>query len=239
MIAAVFEAAADLGPLARHGFEQHRGGLLGSEHLVEHLGDHGDARLGALLDVASRMEVVVAMRREFHAAQVVGHGFARELPGVRLVRTAIQRIRGMRDQRAERFGLHPRLQLGGVFGIDRLRRTPARVAREKRKRVRPDRRGGLAHGEKTLRRRKVASDSKHGASVLPRCNGTSDVTLIAWHYNEANERRRMKAPSFTRRRKTGARAASALVRRRLDATLRRTARAPPICGEAVREHHPT
>ena len=161
----LLEAASDLGSLARHGFEQHRRCLFGLEHLVEHPCDHGDTRFGTLFDMAARVKVVVTMRRELHATQVVGHGFARELPGMGFIGAAIQRIRRVRDKRSERFGLHPRLQFGGILGIDRFGRAAARVAREEREGVRPDRRGGLAHGEKTLRGRKMASDGKHGLSA--------------------------------------------------------------------------
>ena len=148
----LLERAADFRALTGHGLQQHRGGLLGAQHLVEQARYQLDARFCALLHVASRMEVVVVAGHGFHAHQVVCHAFERELAGVRLVRAGIERVGRMGHQRAEVVFGHQLAQRRGVGGVDGLRLAPAGVAREERERVRADGKRGFAHGQKALRR---------------------------------------------------------------------------------------
>ena len=146
----LLKRTANFRAFACHGFQQNRGGLLGAQHLVEQARNQFDTHIGALLHVASRVEVVVAARYGLHAHQVVGHAFASKLARVRLVRAWVQRIGRMRHQRAEVVSGQQFAQRRGVSGIDCLRRTAARIARKEGERVGADAQRGLSHGKIAL-----------------------------------------------------------------------------------------
>ena len=157
----LLERATHFSTLARHGFEQHRSGLFRCEHLVEKARNELNAAFGTLLHVTARVEVVVAVRHSFHTHQIVCHAHAGEFARLGLSRARVERIGGMRHQRAEIVFDHELAQCRGIGRVNRLGRAAARVAREKRERIRAKGKRRASHGRKTLRGRQVASNSEH------------------------------------------------------------------------------
>ena len=148
--AQLLKGAANLGPLARHGLKQHRRGLLGGKHLVEHACDLLDANLSALAHMAAGMEVVHLVRRGLHAHEVVGEGRAGELLHLGLCRRGVERVRGMREDGRDAVLGAVGVKRLDVGRVDVLGLAAAGVAREELERVGVDGDGIACHGEVSL-----------------------------------------------------------------------------------------
>ncbi len=158
----LLEAATHFRALAGHGLQQKRGGLVGGKHLVQGIGDKGDARFCALAHMTARMHVVQLAGSVLHAHEVVGQQLDGKLARLGLGRRRVHGVGGMgekaRDAVVGRKGVEGR----HIGRIDGLGTTAPRVAREELKGVPVDGRGILGHLQIPLGRRQMTTDGEHG-----------------------------------------------------------------------------
>ena len=156
------ETASHLGPLARHGLEEHAGRLPFEHDLAERIDDKLDAGVDPLPHVRPGMEVVVVARKRLEPFEILVHGLERELAGALLGRAGVVGIGGVRDEFAEPVLIHEVDEPRDVSRVEFLGLAAARVAGEERKGVRPDRDRRLPHRGIAFGRGQMASDGQHG-----------------------------------------------------------------------------
>ena len=131
------EAAANLGSLAGHGFQQDGGGLVLLENGIQQAGDELDAPGGSLAHMASRVKVVEIPRRALQPPQVICHGFPGKYPQVFLGCAGIQGVGGMRHQRSDPLVLFKFQKGGQILFVNVLGPSAPGIPGEKGKHIRP------------------------------------------------------------------------------------------------------
>ena len=115
------------------------------KHAVEKLGDHFDPGLRPLPDVAAGMEVIKAAGRKLHAFEIFRKGAFGKVAHRGLVAARVERIGRVRHERTESPLGRPGAKRRGIALLHSGRRAAARIAREKSKCIRAERRGALSH----------------------------------------------------------------------------------------------
>ena len=161
--AQLFKAAADFAALPRHGLQQKRGGLIRGKHLVQGVGDKGDARPHALAHVAARVHVVQLARGVLHAHEVVGQQLDGELARLGLGRRRVHGVGGVGQKRGDAVLARKGVEGRHIGRIDGLGTTAPWVAREELEGVPVDGRGILGHLQISLGTGQMTTDGEHGA----------------------------------------------------------------------------
>ena len=175
----LFKAAAHLAALARHGLQQHRGGLVRAEDGIEALGDEGDARLDPLAHMAAGVEVIELAGDVLQPHEVVRHGLLGEGAVFLLGPAEVQRVGGVGHDGGKAPLPKQRHQRRGVIRVQVLGPASPGIAGEKLKGIRPQLQSLAAHGRKAFGGGQVASDVQHKSLrcffsripyLLPRCH---------------------------------------------------------------------
>ena len=187
--------------------------LLRPEHRVERRRDELDAARRALPHMAARMEIVEIPRRRLEPREIIRERLPRERPQRRLRRAGVQRIRRVRDDRPESLRARERAKRRHVLCSERLRAAAARIAREKRERIRAERDCLAPHRLVALRGRHMRPDVKwlHPVSSLQACARPRPSTCRGPYlpYPTTNRARqqdgggKIRAPPLARRQSTG------------------------------------
>lgn len=135
----LLEHAADLRPAAGHGFDQNCRALIFGQHVVEQLRRESDSGINALTRVAAGMEIVNLMGECFHPREILRKAAVGEVPHLCIGGAGVERIRRVRDQRAEAVFAAKGEERLRIRGIDRFRVSAARITREELECVRANR----------------------------------------------------------------------------------------------------
>ena len=157
-----FKGLAELASLAGHGFQQNGGFLVRSKHAVQLVRHQFNAFFHSLSHVAAGMEVVKVARQMLHELQVFPQHLGRKAGDFGVSGAGVQRIRGVRQQRAEVVVFRQLQKTGNVRFVNGLGLASARVAGKELESVGADGKGNPAHGFVTFCGGEVASDVQHG-----------------------------------------------------------------------------
>lgn len=156
-----FKGLAELASLAGHGFQQNGGFLVRSKHAVQLVRHQFNAFFHSLSHVAAGMEVVKVARQILHELQVFPQHLGRKAGDFGVSGAGVQRIRGVRQQRAEAV-VFRQLQKRAMSGSSMALALLPRGLREKNWKVLAPMERATCHGFVTFCGGEVASDVQHG-----------------------------------------------------------------------------